>query len=69
MNQAIHLIGLTQAELTAFVEELGEPAFRARQIFAALHHRRLRSLDEMTDLSKSFRAKLNERATASTLSI
>src|SRR5436309_4397992 len=69
MNQAMHLTGLTQAELTAFVEELGEPAFRARQIFAALHHRRLRSVDEMTDLPKSFRAKLNERAVASTLTI
>ncbi|MDQ3817492.1 MAG: 23S rRNA (adenine(2503)-C(2))-methyltransferase RlmN [Acidobacteriota bacterium] len=69
MNQAIHLTGLTQAEMTAFVEGLGEPAYRARQIFAALHHRRLRSFDEMTDLPKSFRAKLSERATASTLSI
>ena len=69
MNQAIHLAGLTQAELTAFVEELGEPVYRARQIFAALHNRRLRSFDEMTDLPKSFRAKLNERAVASSLSI
>lgn len=69
MNQAIHLTGLTQDELIALVEELGEPAFRARQIFAALHHRRLRSFDEMTDLPKSFRAKLDECATASTLTI
>ncbi|HKC64952.1 MAG TPA: 23S rRNA (adenine(2503)-C(2))-methyltransferase RlmN, partial [Pyrinomonadaceae bacterium] len=69
MNQAIHLTGLTQAELTAFVEELGEPSYRARQIFASLHRRRLRSFEEMTDLSKEFRAKLNERAIASTLSI
>jgi 23S rRNA (adenine2503-C2)-methyltransferase len=69
MNQAIHLTGLTQAELTAFVEEMNEPAYRGRQIFAALHHRRLRSFDEMTDLPKDFRAKLNERATASTLKV
>src|SRR5437764_8658175 len=69
MNQAIHLMGLTPAELIAFIDEFGEPAFRARQIFAALHHRRLRSLDEMTDLPKSFRTKLSERAVASTLKI
>src|ERR671938_159319 len=69
MNQAIHLTGLAQAELTAFVEEMGEPAYRGRQIFAALHHRRLRSFDEMTDLPKEFRVKLNERAVASTLKI
>src|SRR5918912_1415143 len=69
MNQATHLTGLTQAELTAFVEEMNEPAYRARQIFAALHARRLRSFDEMTDLPKDFRTKLNERAVASTLMI
>lgn len=69
MNQARHLLGLTQAEVIAFVEEMNEPAYRGRQIFAALNHRRLRSVDEMTDLSKDFRAKLNERAVASTLKI
>lgn len=69
MNQAIHLTGLTQAELTAFVEEMNEPAYRGRQIFASLHQRRLRSFDEMTDLPKDFRTKLNESATASTLKV
>ncbi|MGB9177934.1 MAG: 23S rRNA (adenine(2503)-C(2))-methyltransferase RlmN [Pyrinomonadaceae bacterium] len=69
MEKATHLAGLSQAELSEFVKESGEPEYRARQIFAALHHRRLRSFEEMTDLPKSFRAKLQERATASTLTI
>ncbi|MDT4952700.1 MAG: rRNA (adenine2503-C2)-methyltransferase [Acidobacteriota bacterium] len=69
MNQAVHLTGLTEGELTAFVEEMNEPAYRGRQIFAALNHRRLRSFDEMTDLPKDFRAKLGELATASTLKV
>jgi 23S rRNA (adenine2503-C2)-methyltransferase len=69
MNQAIHLTGLTEAELTALVEEMNERGFRGRQIFAALHRRRLRSVDEMTDVPKELRAKLTERATASTLKI
>jgi 23S rRNA (adenine2503-C2)-methyltransferase len=69
MNQSIHLMGLTQGELIVFVEEMNEAAYRGRQIFAALNHRRLRSVDEMTDLPKSFRAKLNVRAVASTLKI
>jgi 23S rRNA (adenine2503-C2)-methyltransferase len=64
-----HLPGLTQAELTEFVESLGEPAYRARQIFAGLHHRRLRSFAEMTDIPKELRAKLEEHATASVLTI
>src|SRR5207244_1782822 len=41
--------------------------FRARQIFVGIHHRRLRSLDEMTDLPKELRAKLGERTVVSTL--
>lgn len=60
---------MTKAELTTFVKEFGEPDYRARQIFAALHQRRLRSFDEMTDLPKDFRAQLSERATASTLTV
>ena len=62
-------MGLTQAELEALAEEMGEPGYRGRQIFASLHHRRLRSIDSMTDLPKDFRGKLMERASASTLKI
>lgn len=69
MNQRIHLTGLTQAELLSFSEELAEPAYRGRQIFAALHQRRLRTFGEMTELPKELRAKLNERATASSLTV
>ena len=69
MNEAVHLMGLSPAELTGFVGGMGEPAYRARQIFAALYRRRLRSFDEMTDLPKDLRARLAERATASTLTV
>ena len=60
MKQGAELTGLSQAELVSFVETLGEPAYRGRQIFAALQHRRLRSFDEMTDLPKELRARLSE---------
>src|SRR5437667_5616713 len=63
----LHLTALLPAELCVFVAALGEPPFRARQIFAGIHHRRLRSLDEMTDLPKQLRAKLGERTLVSTL--
>jgi 23S rRNA (adenine2503-C2)-methyltransferase len=69
MNQPVHLTGLTEDELREFVRASGEPDYRARQIFSALHRRRLRSFDEMTDLPKDFRAALAERATASTLTV
>jgi 23S rRNA (adenine2503-C2)-methyltransferase len=69
MNKAIQLTGLTQPEMISFVETLGEPAYRGRQLFAALQHRRLRSFDEMTDLPKELRVRLNEVAPAATLKI
>ena len=69
MGELTHLTGLTREELGRYVEGLGEPAYRGRQVFAALHRRRLRSFEEMTDLPKSFRARLAESATASTLKV
>jgi len=46
-------------EVTAFLKELGEPAFRGRQVFQWLH-RGATSFDEMTNLSKALREKLAE---------
>jgi 23S rRNA (adenine2503-C2)-methyltransferase len=69
MKDRLHLTGLTKDELAAFVAEMREPAYRARQIFLNLQHRRAQTFDAMTDLPKEFRAKLNERATISTLRI
>src|SRR6266478_618043 len=65
----LHLAGLSQEDLTGFVESLGEPGYRARQIFAGLHQRRLRSFAEMTDLPKELRAKLGEHGAVSTLTL
>src|SRR6266550_4081018 len=67
--QPLHLAGLSQAELTEFIVSVGEPAFRARQIFGGIHKRRLQSLAEMTDLPKELRAKLSEHAIVSTLTL
>lgn len=69
VSEKQHLRGLLPVELEAFVEEIGEPRYRARQIFKGLHNRRLLSFDEMTDLPKAFREKLSETASASTLTV
>lgn len=47
-------------EMTDFFREIGEPAFRAKQVFQWLH-RGARSFDEMTNLSKTLREKLAGR--------
>jgi 23S rRNA (adenine2503-C2)-methyltransferase len=57
------LIGLDRGEVEALVAELGEPAFRARQLWHWVYHRGATSFDDMTSLAKSFRAKLAERYT------
>src|SRR5881275_1740396 len=65
--KAVHLTGLSPAELSEFVGTLGEPAYRGKQIFAAIHGRRLRSFEQITDLPKELRSKLEQQATISTL--
>lgn len=57
-----NLLGLTRAELDAFVVGLGEKPFRARQLYKWLFKRYEGDFDAMTDLAKSFRQKLAEVA-------
>ncbi len=53
---------LTLPELTEALKNLGEPAFRAKQVYTWLHCG-ARSFDEMTNLSKALREKLAENYT------
>ena len=46
-------------EMTAFMREVGEPAFRGKQVYQWLH-RGAASFEEMSNLSKSLREKLSE---------
>lgn len=48
---------MNQEELSSFLKGLGQPAFRAKQVFQWLH-RGVRSFDEMTNLSKALREQL-----------
>lgn len=48
-------------ELKELILSIGEPAFRANQVFEWLH-KGCSSFDEMTNLSKSLRGKLNDVA-------
>ena len=49
---------MTLEELTQAMKDMGEPAFRGRQIFTWLHQRGVTSFEEMTNLSKPLREKL-----------
>ena len=45
-----------------FVETLGEQKFRAHQVMKWIHHRYVTDFEQMTDLGKALRAKLQEHA-------
>jgi 23S rRNA (adenine2503-C2)-methyltransferase len=64
-----NLLGLTRAELEAFVAGMGEKPFRARQLLKWLYKRCVADFDQMTDLAKSFRERLKEVAIVATPSI
>ena len=50
---------MTPAELKAAVQELGMPAFTAKQIAQWLYEKHVSEIDEMTNLSKQNRERLN----------
>ncbi|MBL8672444.1 MAG: 23S rRNA (adenine(2503)-C(2))-methyltransferase RlmN [Alphaproteobacteria bacterium] len=54
------LVGLSRDELTETLATMGEPAFRARQLWQWIYGRGETRFDSMTDLAKSLRAKLSE---------
>ncbi len=51
---------LTFEELNSALTALGQPKFRANQIYKWLHKTGVSSFDEMTDLSKELRSRLSE---------
>jgi 23S rRNA (adenine2503-C2)-methyltransferase len=69
LDAKTNLLGLTRAELEAFVAGMGEKAFRARQLQKWLYKRCVADFDQMTDLAKSFRERLKEVAVVATPSI
>ena len=56
----MNLRSLTLAELADLLKTMGQPAFRAKQVYTWLH-RGIRGYDEMTDLPKTLRAALAEQ--------
>lgn len=57
----VDIKSMTPEELAVWLKELGEPAFRAKQVFQWLY-RGVTSFQEMTNLSKALRQKLDETA-------
>jgi 23S rRNA (adenine2503-C2)-methyltransferase len=54
------LFGLDAKALAARMVELGEPAWRSRQLSEAIYHQHVTKISEITTLSKSLRHKLTD---------
>lgn len=54
------LLGKTLSELQEVVAELGMPKFTAKQIAQWMYQKHIRSIDEMSNISKTNREKLKE---------
>jgi 23S rRNA (adenine2503-C2)-methyltransferase len=65
----INLYDLSLDDLTAYLKSLGEPAFRAKQIWGWLYERRAAQFDEMTNLPKTLRETLATQTTLGTLKL
>lgn len=60
MEQKRDIRSLTREQLAAYFEEIGQPRFRATQVYEWLWQKAARDFEGMTNLSKTLRAKLEE---------
>lgn len=58
--EKIDIKSMTVSEISELMKEMGQPSFRAEQIFKWLHSGTV-SFDEMSNLSKDLRKRLEER--------
>ena len=58
MERLFNLFGLDRGALQALLEGLGEPAYRAHQVYAWLYEKRVASVSGMTDLPRALRERL-----------
>jgi 23S rRNA (adenine2503-C2)-methyltransferase len=55
------LLGMDLAELTSLVEGVGEPAYRARQLFEGIYRQRIDDLERISTLPQQLRAEFSQR--------
>lgn len=60
----ITLLGMDRQELASEVENLGEPAYRAKQVLEAVYRQRVESIEEISTLPQELRAQLVEKGVA-----
>ena len=60
MAEKIDIKSMNLDELIEFIESIGEKKFRAKQIYEWLHIKQVESFDDMSNISKDLKARLDE---------
>ena len=68
-DNKIDIKSLTLEELATLIKDLGEPAFRAKQLYDWMHVKRARNYDEMKNIPKSLKEKLLDKCRYTALEI
>ncbi len=63
------LLGLTAGQTEELLSQIGEPSYRARQIYNWIHYQNVDSFMEMSNISKSLRNLLSEQFKIKTLKL
>ena len=64
-----HLLGMTAVEMEQLMHELGQPRYRAGQLYSWVYNKRAASIDEMTSFNRALRETLAARVALRTLTI
>jgi len=68
-NDKVNLKALSERELIEFIQGVGLPPFRARQLIHWIYRRYAATIEEITEFSGPLRKKLSERAYISSLGL
>ncbi len=68
-NGKTDIKSLTFEELKECIKELGEPQFRAKQLYEWMHVKQVAGYDDMTNISKSLKEKLKENCEYTSLQV
>lgn len=69
MESRFDIRNLSQEEIAEKLKDMGEPGFRARQVYSWLWEKSARTFDDMTNLSKPLREKLKEHFSLNPISV
>jgi 23S rRNA (adenine2503-C2)-methyltransferase len=60
-NKQCELLGLDLQELSALVQDVGQPGYRAQQLFEGLYRQRVASVEQISTLPQDFRLNLSSQ--------